>query len=167
MTSAVIAFIIDAFALIQLVVLFPGSMLPFAPRSCAGNACLSIPRILGKALTSHREIHRSRSPLGNESPARGNCLLQEGEWVGKGGLRCSCALCLGSRQGLSCPGPPDVPGGGTDSNQGPLLLSLLPGAVSGSLIPLGRSQRTITRSMPRCEATVPTGATGTCSPPSS
>lgn len=70
---------------IQLVLLFPCLMLPFSPQSSAGNACLSIPGILGKALTSLQEIHHSHNHQGDESPARGNCSLQEGA-VGYEGL---------------------------------------------------------------------------------
>lgn len=73
---------------VQLVLLFPCLMLPFSPPSCAGNACLSIPGILGKALTSLQEIHHSRNCQGDESPARGNCSFREGAvgWEGLFGM---------------------------------------------------------------------------------
>lgn len=58
---------------IQLVLLFPCLLFLFSPQPCAGSACLSIPRILGKALISLGEVHHSRSCQEAEGPARGNC----------------------------------------------------------------------------------------------
>lgn len=153
---------------IQLVLLFPCLMLPFSPRSCAGNACLSIPGILGKALTSLQEIHHSHNRQGDESPARGNCSFQEGAVGWEGLLGMFPHPLLRAQTKDEPPGDPSrVPGSGTFSIRGPRVLPPLPGAASGSSIPLERSRRTTTRSTPRCAATAPTGATGTCSPPSS
>lgn len=53
---------------IQLVLLFPCLLFLFSPQPCAGSACLSIPRILGKALMSIWEVHHSGSCRG---PAEG------------------------------------------------------------------------------------------------
>lgn len=49
-----------------------GLMLPFSPRSRAGNACLSSPGMLGDALASLQEMRCCGNHQGDESPAMGN-----------------------------------------------------------------------------------------------
>lgn len=93
---------------IQLVLLFPCLLLLFSPQPCAGSACLSIPRVLGKALMSIWEVHHSgscRGPAEGNDPARReqrwDVLLHLCRFLGPAGvLRGVCALqvpCQGHR----------------------------------------------------------------------
>lgn len=107
------------FSCIQLVLLFSCLMFPFSPQSCAGNACLSIPRTLGKALTGLQEMHHSPDHQGDESLQGEIAPSRRERWAGKSCLGYSCTLCSRSRQGTSCWRTQHVPGSGTWSNQGP------------------------------------------------